>query len=317
MGGPPPDDSWYSGNDTAIRFQYSLNPSEGIWTDANSSSNIGFRYSAASNLNFVAYLTPTVDLSGRVYFRTLVQDLWPYNTSNGSSSSTESSYSVVQTNGEYGYFYIDFTATAPTLMTNFSADPGDRLVALSWTKGLSGGLPSGTTYSIEYSTDETNWETFTNTLGFSNSSIYVTGSNGLTNGTTYYFRMKAVNSVGSTSYTPTVSATPNVSEATAPSAINNLTAVAGDGRAYLTWDSPASDGQSLPLSYNIQYSTNNGISWTDYSETPPAPQNFGINQTAESGVQLSWASELVLPATTGYLVQYSNDNGSSWTDFNS
>jgi hypothetical protein len=262
--GPPPDDSWYSGNDTAIRFQYSLNPSEGIWTDANSSSNIGFRYSAASNLNSVTYLTPTVDLSGRVYFRTLVQDLWPYNTSNGSSSSTESSYSVVQTNGEYGYFYIDFTATAPTLMTNFSADPGDRLVALSWTKGLSGGLPSGTTYSIEYSTDETNWETFTNTLAFSNSSIYVTGSNGLTNGTTYYFRMKAVNSVGSTSYTSTISATPNVSEATAPSAINNLTAVAGDGRAYLTWDSPASDGQSLPLSYAVRYSRDGGSTWTNY-----------------------------------------------------
>jgi hypothetical protein len=92
-GGPPPDDSWYTGNDTALKFQYSLDPTGGLWTDINSSNDINFRYTNS----YGSRLTPTVDLSGRVYFRTLVKDLWPYSgITNGSSSTTESEYAVVQ-----------------------------------------------------------------------------------------------------------------------------------------------------------------------------------------------------------------------------
>jgi hypothetical protein len=306
--GPTPDNSWYTGNDTALKFQYSLNPAEGLWTYTNSANDINLKYISYGNTD--NHLTPLVDLSGRVYFRTVLKDLWPYSgITNGSSSTTESEYSVVQ-DGYNNYFYIDFTAIVPSSVTNFAADPGDQLVALSWTKGNSGGLPSSTTYSIEYSTDQTNWTTFTDTLAFSNSGIYVTG---LTNGTTYYFRMKAVNSVGSSSYTSIISATPNISEATVPSIINNLTGAAGDSRALLTWDSPADDGRSLPISYNVRYSTDGGNNWIDYQEVPPPPPNFTINQTSVSGVQLNWSNELVLPAITGYLVQYSNDGGNNWT----
>jgi hypothetical protein len=249
------DLSWYSGSDTKLKFQYSSDNS--TWINTDSAYHYSFRRKDLSY--YQNYQIPPIDLSGTVYLRVILEDLWPYNTNNGTSSSTESPYSVVLSTFSYELY-----ATAPTLMTNFSADPGDRLVVLSWTKGLSGGLPNSTTYSIEYSTDETNWEIFTDTLAFSNSSIYVTGSSGLINGTTYYFRMKAVNSVGSTSYTSTISATPNVSEATTPSVINNLTGVAGDGKAYLTWDSPASDGQSLPISYTVRYSRDGGSTWTNY-----------------------------------------------------
>ena len=332
------DLGWYSGSDTKLKFQYSSDNS--TWINTDSAYHYTFRRNTLSS--YQNYQIPPIDLSGTVYVRIILEDLWPYNTNNGTSSSTESSYSVVLSTFSY-----ELNPTAPTLMTNFSADPGDRLVVLSWTKGLSGGLPNSTTYTIEYSTDETNWETFT--LGFSNSSIYVTGLNGLTNGTTYYFRMKAVNSVGSTSYTSTISATPNVSEATTPSVINNLTAVAGDGKAYLTWDSPASDGQSLPLSYTIRYSRDGGSTWENYVEpassptptptptetptltptetptatpttttttapaVPGAPTNVAANPYGPN-VALNWTDPASNggSAITGYVVQFSQDGG-SWT----
>lgn len=304
-GGGPADTSWYTGNDTRMRFQYSTDAS--TWSNIDSIYNIDFRsqdYSTYQNK-----LTPALDMSGRVYVRVIVEDLWPYNTNNGTTSTAENIY-----NNIVRYYWMDLNPTAPTNVTNFTADPGDRLVALSWTKGLSGGYPTTATYTIEYSTDETNWTVYTSNLAFNNTSIYVTG---LTNGTTYYFRLKTTNSISATTYTSTMSATPNISEATVPSAVSNLTASAGDSRAYLTWDGPTNDGQSLPVSYTVRYSTDGGASWTDYSETPPAAQNIGINQISTSGVQLNWSSELALPAITGYYIQYSNDNGSTWTDFNS
>lgn len=198
--GHTPDNSWYTGNDTKLKYQYSLDPTTGIWQDTDSAQDINFRYGDYP----YNVLTPSVDLSGRVYFRLVAQDSWPYNTINNTSSTNESVYQVVASGGR---FYIDFTATAPTSPTNLAADPGDQLVALSWTKGLSGGLPTSTQYTIEYSTDQNSWNTFTNSLPFNNNGIYVTE---LTNGTTYYFRMKVTNSLGSTSYTSVVSATPKI-----------------------------------------------------------------------------------------------------------
>lgn len=192
----PLDNSWFTGPDVKVGFQYSLDGSS--WTNVDSTYDIGMRSADSWTANGQ---TPPMDLSGRIYFRSIIKDNWPYNTNNGTQSNTETSYSRVDR-----YFWIDMTETSPTNPTNLSATPGDGLVALSWTKGLSGGLPSSTTYTIQHSTDNSNWTTFTDTLAFSNSSINITD---LTNSTLYYFRLKVVNSVGETSFTSAVSATPN------------------------------------------------------------------------------------------------------------
>jgi hypothetical protein len=303
-GGTTTDASWYDGNDARIKFQYSLDGSN--WNNVDSTYDINFRsqdYNTYQN-----QLTPAIDLSGRVYFRTVIEDLWPYNTNNGTSSSSESVYSVI-----LRYYAMDYTATAPTVPNNVTALGGNELVALSWTKGLSGGLQSSTTYTIEYSPDNSNWTTFTNTLPFNNSGTYVTG---LTNGTQYYFRMKVVNSVGETSYTDVVSATPSLSAAVAPSAPANPLVVSGDGRVYLAWDVPSSDGRSPLTNYHIQYSTDNGVTWVDYSESPPALSSLTATSSGSDTIILSWSSGLVLPAITDYIVEYSSDNGASWTTVN-
>ena len=200
--GEPIDGSWFTGNNTAVGFQYSLDGS--TWNNVDSAYDQGFR----STDSYFTRLTPPIDLSGRVYFRTIIKDLWPYTTNNSTTSSTESSYSRIDR-----YYWIDLNAATPTNPTNLAATGGDSLVTLSWTNGLSGGLPNGTTYTIEYSTDNSNWTVFTTSLAFSNSTIDITG---LDPSTQYYLRMKVVNSVGETSYTSSVTATTSSTAAVTP-----------------------------------------------------------------------------------------------------
>lgn len=63
-------------------------------------------------------------------------------------------------------------------------------VLLSWTAGS--GLPDG--YLVEESTDAANW---TQVASVTEAGAYI---DGLSNGTTYYFRVRAYNSAGNSAY---------------------------------------------------------------------------------------------------------------------
>ena len=93
------NDSWYTGNDIRLKFQYSLDGSS--WSDVDSTYSYNFRKNNYSTYNNIQ--TPAMDLSGRVYFRIMLEDLWPYTTNNGTSSTTESSYSRIMQ-----YYWIDY-----------------------------------------------------------------------------------------------------------------------------------------------------------------------------------------------------------------
>ena len=256
----PPDDSWYSGNDSRIKFQYSLDPSGGVWTDANSLSDIDFRYKTSYILNNNTYLTPTVDLSGRVYFRTLVKDLWPYNTNNGSSSSTESSYSVVQ-NGYQNYFYIDFSPSVPGAPSNVVADPGDGLAIVSWNAPTITGGATTTSYAVQYALNGGSWTTF----GTSTStSLMVTGLNN-GSGNNYTFRAAATNSAGTGSYSAASSSiNTDASYASTPGVPTNITGIAGNTKVLLNWVAPSDIGKSALTDYVVQLSTDDGVTWENY-----------------------------------------------------
>ena len=74
---------------------------------------------------------------------------------------------------------------------------------------------------------------------------------GLTNGTRYYFRVRAKNAAG-------VGAPSNVEDQiprTVPSAPRTVTAIAGSGRVVLKWSSPASTGGAAITRYVIQRAT--------------------------------------------------------------
>lgn len=80
----------------------------------------------------------------------------------------------------------------------------------------------------------------------------------LSNCTTYYYAVTAVNIDGNSGLSEEVSATPDAAYADVPSAPENLQAEKGDQCATLTWD-PA----ELAVSYNIYWSNTPGVTKTD------------------------------------------------------
>lgn len=91
----------------------------------------------------------------------------------------------------------------PAAPTALSATTGNASLALSWTAPSYGGSTSITGYTIEYTPSGGSAST-TNT-GSASTSYTLTG---LTNGTTYSVRVRAINSIGNGSYSGTATGTP-------------------------------------------------------------------------------------------------------------
>ena len=85
----------------------------------------------------------------------------------------------------------------------------------------------------------------------------VTISSGITNGTTYVFKLRAVTSSAPGTSTSTVTVTAGV-----PAAPASLTAVAGDGQVVLTWTAPGSDNGGAVTGYSSQYKGSDDASFS-------------------------------------------------------
>ncbi|WP_239619288.1 glycoside hydrolase family 48 protein [Cohnella mopanensis] len=135
--------------------------------------------------------------------------------------------------------------TVPVAPTGLTATAGNQQVALSWT--ASSGAAS---YNVKRATTSggpyTNVATGVTAATFTNT--------GLTNGTTYYYVVSAVNSVGESVNSAQASATPQLA---IPAAPTGLTATAGNAQATLSWT--ASSGAA---SYNVKRATTSGGPYT-------------------------------------------------------
>ncbi len=123
-------------------------------------------------------------------------------------------------------------------------------VVLNWTAPTSDGGSAITSYNI-YEGTAPGTETLLQNTGSAGASTTVVG---LTNGTTYYFKVSAVNGIGEGPVSNEASATP----VTIPGAPTALTGTAGDGQVVLNWTAPASNGGSAITSYNIYQGTSSG-----------------------------------------------------------
>ena len=137
--------------------------------------------------------------------------------------------------------------THPSTPTGVTVAAGDGQVTLSWNT-----VSDATSYNIYWST----MSGVTKTTGTKISNVTSPYTHtGLTNGTTYYYVVTAVNSNGESNESIQVSVTPSAipSQATP----TGVTVAAGDGQVTLSWNT-VSDATS----YNIYWSTMSGVTKT-------------------------------------------------------
>ncbi|HXZ73943.1 MAG TPA: fibronectin type III domain-containing protein [Streptosporangiaceae bacterium] len=144
--------------------------------------------------------------------------------------------------------------TVPGPPTGLTAAPGDQQVTLSWHPPASDGGSPVTGYNVYQGTSpggEASTPIATVAATSPTTSYTVPG---LVNGTTYYFKVTALNKVDEGPGAE-ASAVP----ATVPGPPAGLTAVPGNGQVTLSWDPPASDGGSPVTGYHLYVRTTAGF----------------------------------------------------------
>ncbi len=154
------------------------------------------------------------------------------------------------------------TATAPGQVTGLTGTPSSGQVALTWTAPSNGGSAI-TDYKVEFRTGAAAFATFADGTSTATAATVT----GLTNGTSYDFRVSAINAVGTGTVSATYTATPTAA-ATAPAQVTGLSATPGDGSVSLSWTAPSNGGSAI----------------TDYTVQRRSPAGSGTYATVTDGV---------------------------------
>jgi fibronectin type 3 domain-containing protein len=139
--------------------------------------------------------------------------------------------------------------TAPGIPQNLTATPGINSINLTWSPPASNGGSPITGYII-YRGTAPGSETLYKTVG--TVTTYLDQS--VTSGTTYYYKIEAVNAVGPGN----LSAETSASTITTPSQPTNLIATPGVNNITLTWSPPSNTGGATITSYQIFRGTISG-----------------------------------------------------------
>jgi predicted phage tail protein len=168
--------------------------------------------------------------------------------------------------GPYSTVVTSIPMTVPTAPQTPSAQGGDASVTLAWLAPSNTGGATVDRYEVQQATSGGGpWATIAEptTLGHS--------ATGLSNGTSYFFQVRAHNAAGWGPYSTVASAIPM----TVPSAPYKPQATAGDGSVQLTWGSPPSNGGSAIDGYKVTRATNWWAGpWTTYPAGKALSYNF-------------------------------------------
>jgi len=175
-----------------------------------------------------------------------------------SGAGASANYTITYVNGT-----LTVTAPAviiPAAITNLRATPGNRSVTLTWTEPDNGGSAI-IRYEFRRRTGTGTWSDWTNLAG-TETTRTVTG---LTNGTSYGFQVRAVNTAGHAEDSNTTTAVkPKIS---APTAVADLRVSAvGSKRVTLRWTAPNNGGSSISrYQYRQRIGTGKWSSWKTLS----------------------------------------------------
>ncbi len=167
--------------------------------------------------------------------------------------------------------------TAPNSPTGVSATAvSPTQINLSWNTPSNNGGSSITGYKIEVRSGS---GTFSNLVSNTGSTATTYSHTGLSTGTTYTYKISAINNIGTSSASGEVSATPTSSSSSGtPSAPTGLVATAISGsQINLSWSIPSNNGGYAISGYKIEYKigsgsysnlvSNTGTTGTSYSHT--------------------------------------------------
>lgn len=181
-----------------------------------------------------------------------------------------------------------FEPDPPTGLTAAGGQNGQ--IPITWNAPVSNGGSAITDYVIEYKkTADATWTTFVHTASIATTATLT----GLTNCTSYDFRVFAVNSIGTSLVSNIASATPGV----LPTAPNIYKYTPKDRQVTLFWSSPSSDGGSPIIDYLIEYKLSAASLWTTYD-------------TASTDLVATFPSTLLLTNGSVYNVRVSAKNNS-------
>jgi len=138
--------------------------------------------------------------------------------------------------------------TAPGAPRGLAATAGDAQVSLSWKAPSSDGGAAITGYRVYQGASKKPVASVTGTA---------TTVKNLSNGTTYSFKVTAVNKAGEGPASGAASATP-AAAVTKPGVPNGLTASPGNGQVTLSWKTPGSNGGAGISGYEIYRGTSPG-----------------------------------------------------------
>ncbi|HOF50353.1 MAG TPA: fibronectin type III domain-containing protein [Candidatus Colwellbacteria bacterium] len=213
------------------------------------------------------------------------------------------------------YYYYNYNQV-PGQVSGLSANPGNSQVYLSWSTPSSDSISY---YKIYRSTDYYG-DSFYTTAG---SPSFVDTS--VSNGTTYYYRVSAVNTYGEGSLSNKVSATPYANvyyppsqQKTVPGQITNLSVVNNAGYALLSWSTP-NDGGSYIQNYRIYRGTSSGslslltttqfTNYTDSSVSRGRTYYYRVSAMNAYGEgSLSNRVSVAIPSQTSYYDDDDDDN---------
>ena len=129
-------------------------------------------------------------------------------------------------------------------------------VLLYWSRPSSEVEANITDYEYAYRQSGGTWSSWSSSNSYPYALVMISG---LTVGTTYEFKVRAVNSFGYSSESSTVSLTPAASTPDAPTGLSAT--YEGSGYVYLSWSAPYDDSGAAITSYEFQYSrTGYGLS---------------------------------------------------------
>ena len=151
-----------------------------------------------------------------------------------------------------------------------AATPGDGQVSVAFTAPTSNGGSAITDY--EYQLDGGDWTTASTT----SSPVVITG---LTNGTSYSIKLRAVNSAGVGAESAAVTSTP-AATSNAPTA---LVATPGDGQVSVAFTTPTSNGGAAITDYEYQL---NGSTWTTAITTSSPVVITGLTNGTSYSIKL-------------------------------